>query len=75
MYNEQIAERIKLKCKEKGISVSFLLHSCSIHSGFLYDLEKRGKIPKIDTLVKISDFLDCSVDYLVGKTGQIADEN
>lgn len=68
MDNEQIAENIKTKCKEKNISISFLLRSCSVHSGFLYDLEKRDKTPKIDTLVKIADFLDCSLDYLAGRS-------
>lgn len=68
MQNQQIAENIKTKCKEKNISVSFLLRSCSVHSGFLYDLEKRDKTPKIDTLEKIADYLGCSIDYLVGRT-------
>lgn len=68
MQNKQIAQNIKSKCKEKGISVSSLLSSCSINPIFVYELEKRDKIPKIDTLIKIADCLDCSIDYLVGRT-------
>ncbi len=67
MQNKQIAQNIKSLCKENGISVSFLLSSCSINPIFVYELEKRDKTPKIDTLVKIADFLNCSLDYLTGR--------
>ena len=29
---------------------------------------KNGSIPKGDILVKIADYFDCSVDYLLGRT-------
>ncbi|MCM1507373.1 MAG: helix-turn-helix domain-containing protein [Ruminococcus flavefaciens] len=67
MQNKQIAEIIKLKCKEQGISVSFLLNSCSINKNFIYDLEKCNKSPSVDKLIKISDFLNCSIDCLIGR--------
>jgi transcriptional regulator with XRE-family HTH domain len=32
---------------------------------------KNGTIPNGETLIKIADFLDCSVDYLLGRTDEI----
>ena len=34
----------------------------------VYDLEKSGQIPSADKLERIADYLDCSVDYLLGRT-------
>lgn len=31
-------------------------------------MEKRDKNPSADTLYRIADYLDCSVDYLLGRT-------
>lgn len=68
MENAQIAEKIKNKCKENKVSMTLLLSECSINKNFIYDLEKRGKSPSADKLTKIADYLDCSVDYLLGRT-------
>lgn len=67
MHNNQIAQNIKILCKDNDVSVTFLLSECGLGKGFVYDLEKRDKTPKIDTLVKIADFFGCSLDYLVGR--------
>ena len=68
MQNQQIAERIKIKCKEQGTSVTLLLATCSISKSFIYDLERRDKSPSADKLTQIANYLDCSVDYLLGRT-------
>lgn len=66
MINEHIAQSIKKICKEeKHISVSKMLKSCGLNPTFLYEMEKKDKSPRIDTLAKIADFLGCSVkDFL-----------
>ena len=33
----------------------------------MYDL-KRGQVPSIESVEKIADYLDCSIDYLIGRT-------
>jgi transcriptional regulator with XRE-family HTH domain len=68
MLNSQIAERIKQRCKVCNISLTLLISNCAISKSFIYDLEKRDKSPSADKLKKIADFLDCSVDYLMGRT-------
>lgn len=68
MTNVQIVNTIKLICKQKNISITQMLNDCNITKSFIYDLEKRNTSPSCDKLLKISDYLGCSVDYLLGRT-------
>lgn len=63
-----VSERIKLLCKSHGVSIKSLLEMCGINRNFIYDLEKSGQIPSADKFERIADYLDCSVDYLLGRT-------
>lgn len=68
MYNSQkIANRIKSRAKEKKISVSTVLATCELGKN---TVSKIGQGTDILTLnfAKIADCLDCSVDYLLGRT-------
>ena len=68
MNNVQLANTIKLLCKSKKITIKSLLESCKINRNFMYDLEKKAQAPSSDKLEAIADYLDCSVDYLLGRT-------
>lgn len=68
MDTSATAFRIKSRCKERGISVKHLLEQTGINRNFMYDLERSGQIPAADKLERIADYLDCSVDYLLGRT-------
>lgn len=73
MNNAQSATIIKSICKSKGFSMSKLLEECNLRKSLMYDMEKRNYTPSAEILEKIADYLDCSVDYLLGriKTEQI----
>ena len=68
MNNIQSANIIKTLCKENGISISNLLLACNIRKGLIYDMEKRNKTPSAEIFEQIADYLNCSVDYLLGRT-------
>ena len=68
MDNTQVANRIKELCKLKGSSVSKMLEVCNIRKSLIYDLEKRNASPSIEVIGQIADYLNCSVDYLLGRT-------
>ena len=68
MQNIHIATIIKELCKQNGISISLLLNECSLTKSFIYDLEKRSTSPSCEKITRIADYLDCSVDYLLGRT-------
>lgn len=62
------AARIKALCKARKLTVKRLLENTNINRNFIYDLEKGGQMPSADKLERIADCLDCSVDYLLGRT-------
>lgn len=68
MQNTHIATTIKTLCKSKGVTISSLLSDCNLTKSFIYDLEKRATSPSCDKMSRIADYLDCSVDYLLGRT-------
>ena len=61
-----ISKRIKSKAKEQGVSVKKLLEDVGL--GFNTMTNMKTSMPKADNLAKIADYLDCSVDYLLGRT-------
>lgn len=68
MDNVHLSTTIKALCKSQNITVKKLLEDCRVSRNFIYDLEKKGQMPSIDKLEAIADYLDCSVDYLLGNT-------
>ncbi len=68
MYNLQLIEnRIMSIAKEMGLSKNKLLINTNLNKS-VFDNMKRGQIPSIDKIHIIADYLDCSVDYLLGRT-------
>lgn len=65
--SRDMAERIESVVKEKGISVSKLLVECSLNKNALYTMKTGGYFPRIEAILKIADYLSCSVDYLLGR--------
>lgn len=63
----QLANTIKGLCEEKNVSVSKMLSDCGIQKGLIYDLEKRSKIPSCETIEKIADYFNESIDNLLGR--------
>lgn len=69
MYNVQItAERIKSYAKSKNVSISSMLSSCSLNKNTISTMTTRESWPQVNNIAKIADYLDCSIDYLLGRT-------
>ncbi len=67
MYiSTDVAERIKEMAKIRSISVKQLLENVGL--GFNTMSNMKTSMPKADNLARIADYLDCSVDYLLGRT-------
>ncbi len=64
----EVAKRIKLLAKQKNIKISELLQGCGLSKNALSTMTSRGSMPKADNLAKIADYLNCSIDYLLGRT-------
>lgn len=63
----QISKRIKKVAKSKNIVLKEMLPACNLGINTISHMH-QGTMPKSDTLAKIADYLDCSVDYLLGRT-------
>lgn len=69
MYNSSnVADKINLILKNKNISQKTMLKDCELNKNIISTMLSRGSMPKADNLAKIADYLDCSVDYLLGRT-------
>lgn len=67
MYNSaNIAERIKIIAKTRNISIKQLMEDTGLGLNTMANL--KTSMPKADNLAKIADRLNCSVDYLLGRT-------
>ena len=67
MYNSNnVAERIKELARQKGISITALLLDANLGRNTMANF--KTSMPKADNLARIADCLDCSVDYLLGRT-------
>lgn len=69
MHNSQtVALTIKSLAKEKKIAIGQMLSDCDISKNTLSSMQSGGYLPRVENLAKIADYLDCSVDYLLGRT-------
>lgn len=55
-------------CVKRGTKPNPVAKEIGISSGTLTKWKSAGTLPNGETLIKIADYLDCSVDYLLGRT-------
>lgn len=60
--------RIKETAKKKDIKISDMLSECGLSINTLSSMNSRGSWIQANSLAKIADYLDVSVDYLLGRT-------
>lgn len=57
-------DRLRELCKEKGTTLSAVLKELGLSTGST-GTWKKGQLPKGDILVKIAEYLNTSIDYIV----------
>ena len=68
MYDSHnIATTIKTIAKEKNIVIKQMLSDCELGINTISQMSK-GNDMLSKNLARIADYLDCSVDYLLGRT-------
>lgn len=63
--SDEIADRIRSMAKKKGISLGKMLEDCGLNRNTMTNL--KTSMPNADSLAKIADYLNCSVDCLLGR--------
>ncbi len=68
MYNAQIlSQRIKEQAKKQRVLIRDMLSACDLSINAISQItDKKGL--SCFSLARIADYLDCSVDYLLGRT-------
>lgn len=54
--------------QEKNLTAYKVAKETSISQGLMNEYKNGVKLPTLQNAVKIADYLDCSVDYLLGRT-------
>ena len=67
LLNLVMVEKVSMTKDRSSIRI-YIVSQRLIHKKNIYDLEKGGQIPSAEKLERIADYLDCSVDYLLGRT-------
>ena len=68
MYeSKEIAEKIKSIAKVRNIQLKTMLEVVGLNKNTLSNMYK-GSVPKADNIAKIADYLNVSVDYILGRT-------
>lgn len=66
--------RLKELCKKRELLSKDLAKIMCVKPATITNLEKGNRFPKDDALIKIADYFDCSIDYLLGRTDDNLEE-
>ncbi len=67
IYSQETVQRIRLVAKEKNITIKQLLETCGLGKNTIAKMTSGNDI-QTHNFAKIADCLECSVDYLLGRT-------
>lgn len=68
MYTAQTTkDKIKSLCKSKKINMEDMLSACNLGVNAIRQINDTKGMASF-SLAKVADYLDCSVDYLLGRT-------
>lgn len=62
-----LAETIKIRAKQQGVTLKDMLIALNLGVNTMSNM-RHGRMIAADSLARIADYLDCSVDYLLGRT-------
>ena len=68
MYNAQdLVHRIKNRAKQQNVLIRDMLSFCGLSINAISQISDKKGLSSF-SLAQIADYLDCSVDYLLGRT-------
>lgn len=67
-FSPSFSERLKELRSSKGLTMQQLGKEIGSTKGTISNLENGNKKPSLDMLIKLADYFNISIDYLVGRT-------
>ena len=65
---DQFPERLQRMRERRRISRKTASELCGLHSDAFRRYERREAKPDMESLIAISDYFECSIDWLLGRT-------
>lgn len=56
------------RISERGLTLKKVSEETGVSTGLLSEWKNGNRMPSVTTLEKVADFLDCSMDYLIGRS-------
>ena len=70
MYkSSDVADKLRSMAKLRGVSMASVLSDCGMNFNAMTHMRKS--MPNAGSLAKLADRLECSVDYLLGRTTEM----
>lgn len=70
MDNKQMASRLRELTKKNNTTIAKMARDIGQGKNILNSLEKQNSSPSIETVEKIADYFNVSIDYLIGRAEQ-----
>ena len=67
MRQSEFPKRLRALRERRRMTRIALAECCGLSKNAVARYERGEREPKIETLILLADFFDCSVDYLVGR--------
>ena len=71
----EIGKRIKERRKELHLTQLDIKEKTGISSGNMSDIERGNRLPAANTLLQLSEVLQCSIDYLLRGKSSISENS
>lgn len=68
--SQELAFLIKKTAKSKQIAVGKMFSDCGLSVNTLSSMQSGGYFPRLEAIAKIADYLDVSIDFLLGRKAQ-----
>lgn len=68
---QMFTERFRKLLQLREVTAYKVAKETGISQGLMAQYNRGEKIPTVNNLIKIANFLDCSVDYLLERTNKI----
>lgn len=66
----RVIDKILELAKQKGVTANKVAVECKFTATAMSDWKKGKSQPSVNALMKIADYFDVSIDFLVGRTEQ-----
>ena len=64
---QEIANNVEAMFRQRGLNTTTGLKLCEVNGQAIQSMKARGSLPSTETLVKFSEFFNCSIDSLLGR--------